>query len=134
MARATAVCMLAAHLSSCMTWKVQDRPAREVLADKPRVIRINGNWEIRQPRIEGDSLVTTRSIRRPVRRFGRTHVEFRDSTVALTALEDISGVEVRGVDYWKTGLAVVGVPAAALVAFVALLQLSCMGRDSGYVC
>jgi hypothetical protein len=91
-------------LSGCSTYRVQQQPVADVVAEEPgtiRITRISGsNLVIASPRIEADSIVGT-----------RTQADYR-GRVSI-ALHDVGQIEVLKTN-WAATIAIIVVPIAGL--------------------
>ena len=138
--RIVACLVLAAGMAGCTAWKKEPATADAILSRQPppNKLRItladSSCFEVKHPRIQGDSLVGTagrlviviaRGGWRPEEPITKVRWGQSDTTFALS---DIRQVELNRVDGGRTAILIVGVGAA--VAIVAASAASSMGSTS----
>jgi hypothetical protein len=121
--RLSALLLLSLYLTGCTTWRPVTVSPRQLIEDEQpgliRIVQADGTQlELRNPRLERDSVTAVFSVRLSSGRFV--------TDTARIALTDVTAVETKRLSIIRTAaLTVVAVP----VLFVAVLVTACADPD-----
>ena len=140
--RPVAIVLLVLHLSACTTWRPSPIEPRQLIEEeRPSAVRItktDGTEQVvREPRIQGDSIAMTSedcrtSVAAGASVAGGVRILCETTTLAVAALGDVRGIEIRQSDTGKTILLIVLLaPVALVVTLVVGSYVSCQHVPCG---